>query len=65
MYLRANRAEPEPVAENQAAQLDASMSDLRRNMKAVMKKLDLQQESLRQQAELNTLLKEFLIKSVQ
>ena len=63
--MRANRAEPEPVTENQAAQLDASMSDLRRNMKAVMKKLDLQQESLRQQAELNTLLKEFLVKSVQ
>jgi hypothetical protein len=63
VYLRARHAEPEAEEEDSAARLEGVVADLKSSQKVMMKMLLEQQERMRQQVELNTVLKEFLSNS--
>jgi hypothetical protein len=64
VYLRTNHAEPESAPEDATAKLEGTVAELKQSQKVMMKMLAEQQERMKQQMELNAVLKEFLAKSL-
>lgn len=62
MYFRTLRVEPEPEQTSSQEQLEQTVAEMKRQQKLMMKMLTEQQERMRQQMELNMLLREFLNK---